>query len=152
MNPMNGRIFILPVLSVVLVAVLLTRPDITGLAVAKPSGADASEISANITVIIPGDGFVPEGSEVLIYLDDREAKMGIAEFINRTGAAYDRGMGKVQNIGYEGYGFEGAHTYQLGLTYFGVDTSVEPGNHTLVVLVLYGKNIISRSSQIIETK
>jgi hypothetical protein len=151
MKLMNGRILIMPVLSVVMVAVLLSRPDITGLAVAKPSGAGASEISANITVIIPEDGFVPEGSEVLIYLDDREASMGIADFINKSGASYDRGLGKIQSIGYEGYGFTGAHSYVLGISDFGIGASVEPGSHSLVVLVLYGKNIISRSSQTIDT-
>lgn len=147
---MNRRILILPAASIVLVFVLVMRPDITGFMATKPL-SDSGGISANVSVTIGKDGFIPENSTVTVYLDERSASMKFGDFVARTGAAYDRIRGQVAAINYEGYGYGGEYTYALSVSQFGIDTLVGSGNHTVTIEVRYEGVVLSSSSQAIET-
>jgi len=146
---MDGRILVLPMLSVVLVLILLTRPDITGLMAAKPSDEPGMiNISANVSITIKDGGFIPEGSIVTVYLDDRSSSMGFGEFVKMTGAAYSRTS--QQATGYEGYGYGGPYTYSLDVSEFGIDTAVAKGRHTLMFKVGLDDRVFSSNSQNID--
>jgi hypothetical protein len=147
---MDRRVYILPVASVLLLAILLIRPDITGLMTAKPS-AGAREVSAKISVAIAKEGFIPEDSSVAVYLDGRNASMKFGDFVALTGAGYSRVRERIPQINYEGYGYGGEYAYVLDISEFGLDTSVEPGNHELNIQVIYNGSVKSNTSQNIET-
>lgn len=147
---MDRRIFILPLVSALLLLVLLARPDITGLMAAKSAVPGSSNISANITVRVNGDGFIPDGSLVAVHLDDRSSAMDFGEFVRRTGAAYNRTKEEVPQISYDGYGYRGAHAYSLDISEFGIDTLVAHGSHTLKITVSYKDYVFSSTSQTIE--
>lgn len=144
---MDRRVFILPVISVVLVLGLIFNPEITGLMAAELA---ERQVSANITVGINEDGFVPEDSLVTVYLDGRNASMGFKEFVRRSGQGYERARGEVPEIGYEGYGYAGIYTYAVDISEFDIDTTLEPGEHNLTVEVGYENYVISHTSSIIE--
>jgi len=146
---MDRRVFILPVISVALVMVLLSRPGITGFMTAA-SAPSTSQIAANISVTIADDGFIPEDATVTVYLDERSASMGFGEFVARTGAGYSRVREEVPKINYDGYGYGGPYRYALDIAAFGIDASVARGSHKLVVEVSYGSYVISRSVQDID--
>lgn len=147
---MDRRFYILPLASVLLLLALLVRPEITGFMTAGGSSAYSS-ISANVTVQIIGDGFIPEGSLVRVSLDGRNASMAFGEFVAMTGSAFDRISENITEIGYYGNGFAGPHSYSLGISQFAIDTLVPTGNHTLAIAVIYGDNVLSNSLQTIET-
>jgi hypothetical protein len=144
---MDRRAYILPVISVFLVLALFTRPDITGFMVAGPF---ENRISADISIKINQDGFVPEDSLVTIYLGDRSSPMDFKEFIEKTGKDFERLRGEIPEINYEGYGFGGENAYSLDISEFDLDTTIEPGNYTLIVEVGYENYVISHTSQNIE--
>jgi len=146
---MDRRVFILPVISVALVVAMLPGSGITGFmtAASAPSG---SQITANISVAIADDGFIPEEAVVMVYLDERSASMGFGEFVARTGAGYSRVREEVPKINYDGYGYAGPYKYSLDISEFGIDASVARGSHKLVVEVSYGNYVISHSIQDID--
>lgn len=142
---MDRRLYILPVASIVLVLILIARPDITGFATATRPGE--SELSANISVSIGKDGFIPEDAIVTVYLDERQASMALKAFIEKTGSAYERVEGSSPAISYEGYGYGGVYAYSLPIAEFGLDTAVESGEHSLIIEVSYGEAVLSTSSE-----
>lgn len=142
---MDRRFFILPVASIVLILILITRPDITGFATATRPGE--SELSANISVSIGKDGFIPEDAVVTVRLDGRSSAMAMKAFIEKTGSAYERVEGSSLAISYEGYGYGGVYAYSLPIAEFGLDTAVGPGEHSLTVEVSYGEAVLSTSSE-----
>jgi hypothetical protein len=144
---MDRRVYILPLISVLLVIVLLLNPDITGFMVAEPS---EKQVFADIVVSISEDGFVPEDSIITVYLGDRESSMGFKEFIEKTGEGFNRIRSGIPQIGYEGYGYEGPYTYSLDINEFGIDTVLAPGEYELVIEVSRENYVISKTSQLIE--
>ncbi len=147
---MDRRVYILPIMSVILIVILAMRPDITGFMVARPSGPLENQIFANISMSINEDGFIPEDSLVTVYLDDRSSSMGFKEFIDKTGTGYNRMKGEIPDIDYEGYGFGGTYTYAIDISEFDLNTILEPGEHNLIVEVSYENYVISHTSQTIE--
>ena len=141
---MDRRLYFLPVASIVLVLILIARPDITGFATARPG---ESELLADISVSIGKDGFIPEDSVVTVRLDGRSSAMALKAFIERTGSAYERIQGANPKIGYEGYGYGGVYAYSLPIAEFNLDTAVESGEHSLTVEVSYGEAVLSTSSE-----
>ncbi len=139
---------VLPAASLAIVAALLASPEMTGFAVGVPGGR--SDISANVSIRIAEDGFVPDGSLVTVDLDGRSASMDFGEFVGRSGASSVRILADVPAIDYSGYGYGGPHAYSLGLEAFGIGTDVAPGRHVLTINVSYGNFTISSSSQDIE--
>ncbi len=148
---MDRRILLPPIISFALVLALLTRPDITGFAVAGQSGQAGVSISANASVSIAEDGFVPDGSVVAVGLDDRTSSMDFGEFVGRTGADYSHAEGSMPGIGYEGYGYAGPYEYSLDISEFGLDTDVESGDHMLTINVSYDGFVFSSSLEKIVT-
>jgi hypothetical protein len=146
---MDRRIYILPVASIVLILILISRPDITGFATAKPSSA-FSEISAKASVTIASDGFIPEDADVIVYLDGKSGSMKFSDFVARTGAAYNRIHEQISQINFDGTGYGGEYTYALDISQFGIDTSAGSGSHTVVIEVKFGDSVLSSSSQTIE--
>ncbi len=142
---MDRRVYILPIMSVLLVFAFAFGPGITGFMVAGPV-----ELSANISVSISEDGFIPEDSLVTVYLDDRNSSMDFKEFIRRTGQGQSVTRDYIPEIGYEGYGYAGTYTYILDISEFNLDNVVEPGVHNLTVEVSYENYVISHTSQKIE--
>lgn len=147
---MDRRVLILPVASIIIVLVLLTRPDITGFITARPAGPESSKNSANISIRINEDGFIPEDSVVTVYLDDRSSGMDFKEFVKRTGIGYNRVYKENPKIGYVGYGYAGERIYSLDLSEFGFDTSAGPGTHKLVIEITYKNYVLSNTSKTIE--
>lgn len=145
---MDPRAYVLPVLSLVIVLLLASNPEITGFMVAEP---EESRISANITVSINQDGFVTEESVVTVYLDDQKAEMPFREFVKKTGQDYNRVKSEVPSIGYDGYGYTGVYTYSLGISEFGIDTVVGPGKHRIRTQVSHGEHVFSDTTQEIPT-
>jgi hypothetical protein len=145
---MNSRILILPVASIVLLLIIISRPDITGFMTARYPAL--STISAKASVTIASDGFIPEDALVTVYLDDRSASMKFSDFVTRTGADYNRIKEQIPSIAYDGYGYGGEHTYALDISEFGMGTNVISGNHTVIIEVKYKDMVLSTSSQTVE--
>ena len=142
---MDRRVYILPIISILAVLILILRPDITGFMVAEPLS-----VSADISVSINEDGFIPEDSIVTVYLDDRKSEMAFSEFVMRTGRGHERIIDEIPKIGYDGYGYAGIYTYALDISEFDIDTILEPGEHNLTIEVSYGNYVILYTSQKIE--
>jgi hypothetical protein len=143
---MDNRVYILPLLSILAVIVFFLRPDITGFVTAT---APSSEVTANISIMINQDGFIPENALVTVYLDDRSAGMPFSEFVRRAGSGHNMLYASVPEIGYEGNGYGGVYAYSLGISAFGLDTAVTPGEHTLKIEVSYEGRVISQNNQTI---
>ncbi|MCK4531726.1 MAG: hypothetical protein KAT94_02565, partial [Candidatus Aenigmarchaeota archaeon] len=139
---MDRRVYILPIISVLIVLILILRPDITGFMVAEPLS-----VPAGISVSINEDGFIPEDSIVTVYLGSQNSSMDFKEFVRRTGRGYERIRAEIPKIGYDGYGYAGIYTYVLDISEFDIDTILEPGEHNLTVEVSYGNYVISHTSQ-----
>jgi hypothetical protein len=145
---MDRRILIIPVLTILFIAILFLRPEISGFIVGSIS-PEQRIIEAKVVVTINEDGFIPENAIVKVYLDNRTATMSFSEFVKKAKGGHDIRMGRVEEINYEGYGYGGAYTYTLDLSQFSLDTLVQPGEHTLVTEVLYEDFVLSRTSQTI---
>ena len=144
---MDRRVFILPLISILLVLVLLLNPDITGFMVAEPS---ERQVFADISVSINEDGFIPEDSVITVYMGKRESSMDFREFVKRTGKGHNRIKSEIPQMGYEGYGYGGVYTYVLDINEFDIDTVLRPGEYELVIEVSRENYVISETSQFIE--
>ncbi|MCX6818168.1 MAG: hypothetical protein NTU57_04915 [Candidatus Aenigmarchaeota archaeon] len=143
---MDRRIYVLPVASVIIILVLILRPDISGFVTAR-SLSQQSLIEAKASVTIASDGFIPENAVVTVFLDDESASMEFGDFVEKSGAAFDRRREQVPSIGYDGFGYGGEYTYFVDISQFGIDTLVGPGEHSLTVEVGYGESMLSTSSE-----
>jgi len=146
---MDRRLFVLPVASVIIILVIIARPDITGFVTAR-SLSQQSLIEAKASVTIASDGFIPENAVVTVHLDDTSASMEFGDFVKKSGSPFDRRREQVPTIAYDGYGYGGEYTYIVALDEFDIDTLVASGSHTLVVEVSYAGQTLSSSSQTIE--
>lgn len=144
---MDRRVFILPVISVLVVLVLVLNPDITGFMVAEPS---EKQVFADITVSINEDGFIPEDSVITVYLGNRKSSMNFKEFVKKTGKSYNWLKSEIPQMGYEGYGYGGIYTYVLDINEFDIDTILKPGEYELIIEVSRENYVISETSQFIE--
>ncbi|MCD6590688.1 MAG: hypothetical protein J7K72_01815 [Candidatus Aenigmarchaeota archaeon] len=140
---MEKKICILPLISLALLLSFYINPDITGFMVASPE----AKIFANVSISISPDGFIPEDSVIMIYLDKRNASMNIKDFIKKTGEAYDYREGELKEIGYRGFGFGGVYSYSLPISEFDIDCKVHPGKHNLTTEVIYKDFVLSRSAE-----
>jgi len=143
---MDRRLFVLPVASVIIILVIIARPDITGFVTAR-SLSQQSLIEAKASVTIASDGFIPENAVVTVYLDNASASMEFGDFVKKSGSPFDRRREQVPTIAYDGYGYGGEYTYLVDISQFGIDTLVGPGAHTVNVEVSYGESVLSTSSE-----
>jgi len=142
----DPRFYILPIISIILIAVVLFRPDITGLITG--TGEPTNEIK-HLTgkVRISVFEIIPEDSIVTVFLNDQGSGMPIKEFIEKSGGEYELKYGEVPEIGYEGYGYGGEHSYTLELSEFGLDLDLKPGEYTLITEVSYENFVISSTAE-----
>ena len=143
----DNRVYILPLISVILVAVVLLRPDITGLIVGGGiQGETIKHLSGKIKITISKD-IIPKDSVITVFLNNQSSSMPIREFIDKTGEEYEFRYGRIPEIGYEGYGYAGKHSYTLNLSEFGLDLNLKPGNYTLVTEISYENFVISTTAE-----
>lgn len=143
---MDRRFYALPVASLIVVAILVARPGITGFVSAS---SPLSEISAKASVAIASDGFIPEDAIVTVHLDDKSGSMRFGEFAARTGAGHVRIREQIPTIDYDGYGY-GEGTYAVDISEFGIDATAEPGEHSVSIEVTYGNHVLSSSTENME--
>jgi hypothetical protein len=147
MGMKDPRFYILPIVSVILIALFLANPDITGLIVGTGGPADdIKELSGKVRITVR-ENIIPEDSVVTVYIDNQNSSMPVREFIERSGEAYELAYGQIPEIGYEGRGYAGGHSYTLGLSEFGLDLYLAPGEYTLITEVSYGNFVISSISE-----
>lgn len=141
----DTRFYIVPVISLILAAVVLIRPDVTGLLVGVgDSGFKHLTGKVRITIY---DTIIPEDSVVTVFLGEQSSSMPIKEFIDKAGGAYEIKYGSIPEIGYEGYGYAGEHLYELGLSEFDLNLDLEPGKYTLTTEVSYENFVLSSTSE-----
>ncbi|NIO20642.1 MAG: hypothetical protein GTN76_07860 [Candidatus Aenigmarchaeota archaeon] len=143
----DPRFYILPIISIILIAVILFRPDITGLVVGAGEPADGIKHLTGKVRITIYDTIIPEDSVVTIFLGDQSSSMPIKEFIEKSGGIYEVEYGRIPDIGYEGYGYAGEHFYTLDLSEFDLDLDLEPGEYTLITEVSYENFVISSTAE-----
>jgi len=143
----DPRFYILPLISVIIVAVFLVNPGITGLIIGTGGGAEENlmQLSGKVSITISKE-IIPEDAVVTVFLSDQSSAMPIKDFIEKTGKEYEFKYGRISEIGYEGYGY-GKGTYTLDLSDFGLNLMVEPGNYTLTTEISYENFVISSTSQ-----
>ncbi len=143
----DPRVYILPLISVILIAVVLVRPDITGLVIGVGGPEETiKQLSGKIRITISKD-IIPEDSVVTVFLNNQSSSMPIKEFIERSGEEYEFKYGRIPEIGYEGYGYAGKHSYTLNLSEFELDLNLRPGNYTLVTEISYENFVISSTAE-----
>ena len=151
--------YILPAVTIVALALVFTNPGITGF-VATPAGG--GELSAWIMVVTSPDQVMPIGSIVSIHIFgtpssaggpltgqaaaaslERDASMAIEDFIQLSGEQFETTDGQLPAIEYSGPGYTGSYNYTIGLSEFGIDRALPPGNYTLRTEVSYNGNAIT---------
>ncbi|MEM5871724.1 MAG: hypothetical protein QW051_02515 [Candidatus Aenigmatarchaeota archaeon] len=142
---MNPKIYIVPIISLIILYMIAFRPQITGFITGEPKVSGISEILANVTVMIREDGFIPENAKVVVYLDDIKAEMSFKEFVKKSGSEYDLVYSYIPEYNYEGNGYTGPYVYSLPLSEFSLDTFVSAGEHTLIVKVVFNDKILSQT-------
>ena len=75
--------------------------------------------------------------------------MDVKEFLELSGEEINYTYGVNKNIGYEGYGYMGEHTYYINLSNFNVNRMLRPGVYTLITEIVYNDSIISSGERII---
>jgi len=134
--------YILPTVSVILICVFLTNPNITGFIVLNQTKI----LKAEIKIILDADGFIPEGSVVTVSLNNENSSMNIEEFISKSGE-YNYIYGTLSDINYTGYGYSGSGTYIVDLSEFNINRKLASGNYTLVTRIIYNSTIISEGKK-----
>lgn len=126
--------YLLPVISIVfLISLFLTLDDTS-----SPTGfvvADGNRYSVNSEVkleIFEGEKMYGDALMV-VSLDDREASMKISDFVVKAG-------GELKEV------YEGEALYVLQISDFDIDNTLEEGEHTLSIKLVYNGNVISSSS------
>ena len=141
---MDSRVYILPIVTALIFIFLFFNSRFTGIITGKPENF---RISANVSITISQDGFIPYNSYVVVYLDGEKRLMSIDKFIKSTGEKYDYRKGRLEEINYTGFGYAGPHTYSLDLSMFGFDNVVSSGEHNLTVEVMYKNFVISHYTE-----
>ena len=140
---MDSRLsFVVPAISAAIIALVLMRPEITGFAV-SPGGI----MQAGIMVATAEGVILPRDSVVTISIDEEEASMPVSAFISKSARPYELVEGEVPEIGYEGLGYTGNHTYMVQLSEFDLARDLQPGTHTLTVKITYKGVVISASER-----
>ena len=145
---MDRRVYILPVVSVLVVFALLMSPDLTGRMVA--TRGFENQIVATLSISTTESGLIPQDSVVTVYLDNEKSSMPFADFVKKSGKGFIKTEGEIPEIGYEGPGFGGPFTYEVGISEFGIDRTLEPGDYILLMELSYGDYVISQTTQSIE--
>lgn len=138
--------YVLPIITLFgLVVFAFLNPNITGFTV----GNDVPDGVINITIIIyTSQGLIlPWNATVTVYLDDKNASMGVERFIKQNGSLYEYKQGKLPEINYDGFGYTGYHDYFLDLSYFGLGQASSKNEHDLRVVITYGDKVISEYSK-----
>lgn len=147
MGMRDPRFYILPIVSVILIALFLANPDITGLIVGTGGpDNDIKQLSGKVRITVR-ENIIPEDSVVTVYLNGQNSGMPVKEFIEKSGEAYELAYGQITEIGYEGRGYAGEHSYTLDLSEFDLDLYLEPGEYTLITEVSYENFVISSISE-----
>ncbi|MCK5022640.1 MAG: hypothetical protein KAS04_00560 [Candidatus Aenigmarchaeota archaeon] len=144
---MDRRVYILPIVSVLFVIFSFTNPDLSGYIVAD---SGTSELSADISVSISTDGFIPVDSIVTVYLDDVSSSMKFTDFIEKSDNEKNIVNCKIEQMSYSGKCYTGPYTYILDISEFDIDTITETGNHMIVIEVSYGNFVISRDEHVVD--
>ena len=147
---MDNRIYILPVVSIALIAsIVFARPDLTGFVVSEGEISTVKYVDAQIRVSIK-DGIIPEGSFVSVSLANRTSNMTMEEFIGKSGEEYDLVEGSVPEISYEGPGFLGPAEYTVDLDEFDLKVPLTEGSYVLSNSVYYEGTLLSYTEEVVE--
>jgi hypothetical protein len=142
----DPRFYIVPIVSVILIALFLANPGMTGLIVGTGGPAsENSQLSGKIRITVL-ENIIPEDSVVTVYIGNQNSSMPVKEFMEKSGEAHELAYGRIPEIGYEGRGYAG-RSYTLDLSEFGLDLYLAPGEYTLITEVSYGNFVISNTSE-----
>jgi|GEM_PF-5974910 len=141
---MDRRVFIFPVMSLIIVLVLALQLDITGMITGVPDVN--KQLSARVSIKV-SEGMIPEDSVVTVSLENQTSTMPLKEFIERSGSEYELEEGEIPEIGYNGYGYSGEDPFLLELSEFGLDLDLGPGEYTLITEIMYENFVISSTSE-----
>lgn len=143
----DPRVYTLPIISIILIAVFLINPDLTGLVVGGGETPDETLKHLTGKVRITVFEIIPRDSIVTVFLGDQSSDMPLREFIAKSGERYIIEYGQIPEIGYEGEGYAGGYSYTLELSEFDLDLNLEPGSYTLITEVSYGDFVLSSTAE-----
>ena len=133
---------LLPVLTITVLFVLFARPQMTGFLVGPES-----VVSADIKITTAGGVILPADSLVTVTLGEEASSMPISLFIQKSGGTFEFVRGSVPELGYEGWGYTGNHTYIVPLSEFNMTRAVGPGEHSIGVKIEYSGHLISSTEE-----
>mgnify|MGYP001559786923 CR=1 FL=1 len=137
--------YILPIITLFgLLVFAFLNPNITGFTVSNEVHNDV--INATISIYTSQGLILPWNATVIVYLDDKNASMGVERFIKQSGGQYDYKQGRLPEINYIGPGYTGNHNYFLELSDFGLGEISPKSVHILKIVVTYNDIVISESS------
>ena len=141
--------YILPLISVIALIFVFSRPDITGMLVSPAGG----EVNAQIRVITSPDQAIPAGSKISVHIMgtdansgrdiERSASMTIEEFILLSGNEAERGDGIEPSVQHSGPGYAGSSNYTVPLSVFDIERGLPPGRYVIRTEVSHVGDVIS---------
>lgn len=129
---------LLPVLSIVVVALVFMRPEITGMVTAP-----VNVLRAEIKVTTADGVILPRESVIELNIGNESSGMPISLFIEKSGVAYELAEGEVPEIGYSGLGYTGNHTYTVPISEFNISRRVGIGRSEIRVEITYDGSLVS---------
>jgi len=131
-------------LAVLLLAVLLIKPEQTGLVVLDNPDANSSRrIDASVTLNMFDGEVLPRDAFVVVDIDGISTRISVEEFIKISGMDFNYSLGSLKAANYYGYGYTGNFSYRINLSQFPMDRDFLSGNHLLTMKIVYGKNVLS---------
>jgi len=133
---------LLPVLTITALLVIFARPQITGFVVGP-----GSVLSADIKITTAEGVILPADSVVTATLSEESSSMPVSMFVSKSGGAYEFVNGNVPELGYDGWGYTGNHTYIVPLSEFNLTRALPGGEHSIGVKIEYNGYLISSTEE-----
>ncbi|MBD3163685.1 hypothetical protein GF323_00625 [Candidatus Woesearchaeota archaeon] len=132
-----------PVSSILIFAAvyLFMEPAATGLVIYEPNQSNKL-VNADVILETKPMEVIPPNAFVEVQLDDRKARMRVADFIHSTGQEYTLEYGELADFGFYGDGFTGDFAYKLALADFDIDRNIEKGEHVFVTRIIYRQHVL----------
>ncbi|RMF54328.1 hypothetical protein D6745_05695 [Candidatus Woesearchaeota archaeon] len=132
-----------PLLSVIILGIIfiMNEPKLTGMVVYR----DVADF--NVSVSTAEGELLPEGTMIVVRIDNHTAEMPLKDFINKSGGVFQREYGSSSVVDYTGWGYIGNHTYTLSIQEFNMTPFLNAGSHTAFIALEYNGETISNSNK-----
>lgn len=148
--------YLIAIIAVLIVLkVIITVPDPTGKVIGP-----GKIITASVLVKTSDQDILPKGSIVLVSIrpnetnpissiEERKAILGIEEFLRLSGKPFTLEEGENKKIDYNGPGYLGDQTYEVGLEEFNINRILVSGVYVMETRILYGSKLVSSGIKVI---